>query len=154
VHAYSKHHGHSRYVAELAERFVREHEVHIFTGSVMAEAPPEIHFHHVPLWDWKALTTILTFILPATILVRGRFDVIHAQGLCGLRQNITTVHMCQEAWFDALHKIQGRLSLQQRITHASVVPLERLTYRESFSSQVIAVSEANRAALKRYYGRS
>jgi glycosyltransferase involved in cell wall biosynthesis len=154
VHVYSKHHGHSRYVAELAERFVRAHEVHVFTATVEAEAPPGVHFHHVPRWDWKALTTILTFILPATVLVRGRFDIIHAQGLCGLRQNVTTVHMCQGGWFDALRKVQGRLSLFQRLSRALVVPLEWLIYRESFSPQVIAISETNRAALKKYYGRS
>ncbi len=154
VHMYSKHHGHSRYVAELAERLVREHEVHVFTNRVLTEAPAEIQFHHVPCWDWKSLTVILSFILPATLKLPRGFDIVHAQGLCGLRQNVTTAHMCQAGWFAALRQVQGRLSWVQRISRLILVPLEWLTYREWMSPQVIAISETNQRALATHYRRS
>jgi UDP-glucose:(heptosyl)LPS alpha-1,3-glucosyltransferase len=154
VHAYNKRHGHSRYVSELAERFARNHEVHVFSHWVEVEAPPGIRFHYVPAWEWKSLTFVLSFILPATLLIRERFDIIHAQGLCGLRQNVTTAHMCQEGWFRAMRQIQGRLRLVQQLTRLLLVPLEWLTYRKWLSSRVIAISEANRRALASYYGRS
>ena len=90
----------------------------------------------MPAWRANALASILSFVVPATLGVRGGYDIVHAQGLCGLRQNVTTVHMCQGGWFDALRQVQGRLSLLQRLSRALVVPLEWLTYRESFSPQV------------------
>src|SRR6266404_1054109 len=34
VHDYNRHAGHSRYVAELASRFRRDHDVHVFTNTV------------------------------------------------------------------------------------------------------------------------
>jgi UDP-glucose:(heptosyl)LPS alpha-1,3-glucosyltransferase len=155
VHEYNRRKGHSRYVAELAERFAGcGHDVHVFAAAVDEPRPPGIHFHHVPAWRRRALTTILSFVLPATLLVRGRFDVIHAQGLCGLRQHVTTAHMCQAAWLDASRRVHGRLGWGQRLARVLVVPLERLTYLPALSSQVIAISEANRRDLAHFYRRT
>jgi UDP-glucose:(heptosyl)LPS alpha-1,3-glucosyltransferase len=155
VHEYNRHKGHSRYVAELAERFAgRGHEVHVFAAAVDEPRPPGILFHHVPAWRRKALTTILSFMLPATVLVRGRFDVIHAQGLCGLRQHVTTAHECVAARLAASRRLHGRLSRGQRLARAVVVPLERLTFRPALSPHVIAISEANRRDLAHYYRRT
>ena len=33
VHDYNRHLGHGRYVAELATRFKRDHEVHVFANT-------------------------------------------------------------------------------------------------------------------------
>jgi glycosyltransferase involved in cell wall biosynthesis len=139
----------------LAERFVRRgHEVHVFAAAVDEPRPPGIHFHHVPAWRRRALTAILSFVLPATVLVRGRFDVIHAQGLCGLRQHVTTAHICLAAWLDASRRVHGRLGWGQRVARALVVPLERLTYLPALSPHVIAISDANRRDLAHFYRRT
>src|SRR5580704_93891 len=92
VHEYNRWMGHSRYVAELASRFKRDHEVHVFANSFEEPDPTGITFHRIPIWKPNALASIISFILPATVLVRGPFDVVHSQGLCGLRQNVVTVH--------------------------------------------------------------
>lgn len=153
VHDYDRHGGHSRYVYELATRFARSHEVHVFANRVETERDPAIRFHHVPAWRRNALTTVLTFILPATLLVRG-FDVVHAQGLCGLRQDVITAHMCLDRWFEEQRKFEGRLSLKQRIFKALVVPLERRAFSARRSREAIAVSPAVGRDLAASYGRA
>ena len=80
VHDYRRREGHSRYVVELATRFAREHEVHVFANEIESGSDSRIHFHHVRAWRRSALTSILTFAVDATLKVRGKFDIIHNQG--------------------------------------------------------------------------
>ena len=48
VHDYNRHMGHSRYVAELASRFKRDHEVHVFANTFDEPDSVGITYHHVP----------------------------------------------------------------------------------------------------------
>src|SRR5947209_3547486 len=73
VHDYNRHFGHSRYVAELASRFRRDHDVHVFANTFEESDPAGITYHHVPAWRRNALASILSFVVPGTLLVRGRF---------------------------------------------------------------------------------
>ncbi len=152
VHDYGRQGGQSRYVHELATRFAREHEVHVFANTVGPERDPAIRFHHVPAWRRSALTTVLSFILPATLLVRG-FEVVHAQGLCGLRQNVITAHMCVARWFEEQRRVQGRLGWKQRLFRALVLPLERRAFAPRRTREAIAVSSSVGRDLAACYGR-
>ena len=58
-------------------------------------------------------------------MVRGDFDIVHAQGLCGFRHNVATAHFCQPAWYAALKRMQGGLTWQQKISQWLITPLER-----------------------------
>jgi UDP-glucose:(heptosyl)LPS alpha-1,3-glucosyltransferase len=151
VHDYHRHGGHSRYVAELAERFCRFHDIHVFANT-FTSAADGITRHNVPAMRLNALTTIASFILPATVLVRGRFDIIHAQGLCGLRQNVITAHICQPAWAAAADRYAGRQSWRKRAFGTVVGRLERLAFRPTSASRFIAVSNLVRGDLHNHYG--
>jgi UDP-glucose:(heptosyl)LPS alpha-1,3-glucosyltransferase len=154
VHEYNRHIGHARYVAELASRFRAEHEIHVFTSEWEEPDPEGIHFHYVPAWRWKTLTSVLTSILPSTFMVRGQFDIVHSQGLCGFRQDISTAHFIQSCWLDSLRK-QGRsLGLATPIWRWVVAPLERLALGESLCRRVIAISRRVQADLSSQYGRT
>jgi UDP-glucose:(heptosyl)LPS alpha-1,3-glucosyltransferase len=153
VHDYHKLGGHSRYVAELAERFCRAHEVHVFTNRIRGQIPPGIQTHHVPAIRSSALASVLTFILPATFLVRGNFDIVHAQGLCGFRHNVVTAHICQQAWYREQQKHQGFLTWKQKLWRRLVLPLERVVFQRHCTSQVIAVSAKIAGDLRELYGR-
>src|SRR6476660_5039374 len=128
VHDYNRRMGHSRYVAELAERFAVNHEVHVFCGQADAPLPNNIQFHFLPVWKWKSLTFILSFLLPATFAVGDDFDIIHAQGVSGFWQDVTTAHMCQEAWFTEKKNRLGPLTWFERVTRIVLGTLERVTY--------------------------
>jgi UDP-glucose:(heptosyl)LPS alpha-1,3-glucosyltransferase len=152
VHDYHRHGGQSRYVAELAGRFKREHEVHVFANRFEEADPAGLTYHHVPAWRRNALATVVSFVLPATLMVSRRFDVIHAQGLCGLRHNVVTAHICQGAWYEAMVKNAGRPGWRKRLFHGVVSRLERLAFRPGAGRRVIAVSQRVQDDLAAHYG--
>ncbi len=154
VHDYNRHMGHSRYVAELASRYKRDHEVHVFANTFEEPDPDGITYHHVPACRTNALVSILSFVLPATAMVGGGYDVVHAQGLCGLRHNVATAHFCQPGWYDALVKAKGALTWRQSLSRALITPLERLALAQPSTRRVIAISESIRGDLARFFGRA
>jgi UDP-glucose:(heptosyl)LPS alpha-1,3-glucosyltransferase len=153
VHDYNRHLGHSRYVVELASRYRHEHDVHVFTNTVDDPDTGGLTFHHVPAWRANALASILSFVIPGTLAVRGAFDVVHAQGLCGLRHTLATAHFCQAAWYAALEHQGQRLSWKQHTTRAVVTGLERRALCQPQTRRVIAVSDLVRRNMADYYGR-
>jgi len=153
VHDYDRRVGHGRYVVELAERFGREHEVHVFAHR-FAEAPSErVRSHPVPAVRATAMTTILTFPLGIWWRLRERFDVVHGQGLCAFALDVATAHICQWAWWDALRERDGRWSVRHRLFREVVGRWERALYDPARTGWVIAPSERMRLDLARYYAR-
>jgi UDP-glucose:(heptosyl)LPS alpha-1,3-glucosyltransferase len=152
VHDYHRYGGHSRYVAELAARYRKDHDVHVFTNRVDDPDTAGITFHHVPASRINALASALSFILPATFLVRGKFDIVHAQGLCGLRQNVITAHMCQPAWFAAADRYGGPAGWRKGLFRAIITRAERLVMRPGGARQFIAPSSRVKEDLATYYG--
>ena len=151
VHDYNRHMGHSRYVAELASRYKRDHEVHVFANTFEEPEPTGMTYHHVPAWRANALASILSFVLPATVMVRGPFDIVHAQGLCGLRQDVITAHICQPAWFEAADRYAGRPAWRKWVFREVVTRLDRLVMRPRAAARFIAPSERVRGELHRHY---
>ncbi|PYS16325.1 MAG: hypothetical protein DMG15_02530, partial [Acidobacteria bacterium] len=152
VHDYHRAGGHSRYVVELAERFGRGHEVHVFANTLPADEDTTVRFHHIPAWRLTALTTILTF-LPATRSIARGFDIVHTQGLSSLRANVITSHICTRGWFNARKRFEKRLPAKDYIFEAAISPLEKHLYSD-VSRSVIAVSSKVRQDLATFYGRS
>jgi len=151
VHDYHRSGGHSRYVAELATRFCKEHEVHVFANRIVDDGTPGIHFHKVPAWRANAFTTVLSFALPATLQVGRDFDVVHSQGFCGFLGNVFTAHMCNRAWDEALRKFEGGATARESVFNAVTSALEHYMYRFTGASEVIAVSERVKRDLVQYY---
>ena len=152
VHDYHRAGGHSRYVVELAERFGREHDVHVFANTFSGDHDTTVRFHHVRAWRLTALTTILTF-LPAARSVGPGFDIVHTQGLGSLQANVVTSHICTRAWFHVRRRIEKELPLKDYIFEAAISPLEKRFYSD-VSRRVIAVSDKVRKDLAVFYGRS
>ena len=140
VHDYHRAGGHSRYVAELATRFAREHEVHVFANRTEPDDASGIRFHAVPAWRANALTTVLTFAVPATFQPGWDFDIVHSQGFCGFRGNVFTGHICNRAWHRALQGLEGGVTLRESVFNSVATALEHVTYRFARNSQVIAIS--------------
>jgi UDP-glucose:(heptosyl)LPS alpha-1,3-glucosyltransferase len=93
-------------------------------------------------------------MLSATVAVRGPFDIIHAQGFCGLRQNVVTAHICNAAWFAAVDQSTKRQSWRKRVFRTIVTRLERMLFRPGRGTRFIAVSALVRDDLARHYGLS
>jgi UDP-glucose:(heptosyl)LPS alpha-1,3-glucosyltransferase len=153
VHDYHQSGGHSRYVSELATRFSTKHEVHVFANGIRKNGENSIQFHRVPAWRRGALTTILSFPLPATRQLNGEFDIIHAQGFCSLRADVMTAHICSRAWYQARQSSNQFLSWKEFIFDRIVSSLEKFIYQNPKTGWVIAISEKTHRELAEHYGR-
>jgi len=141
VHDFHCHGGHSRYVVELATRFMDKHEVHVYTNTWEGDFP-KIYFHKIPAITWREITKVFSFILPATFLVPSNFDIIHSQGLCGFRHDITTTHIIQKTW---LRELKSRGFVGSKSSYFFWkwigIPLEKLALLPKFSKKIIAISK-------------
>lgn len=154
VHEYNRHMGHSRYVAELAARFKREHDVHVFANTADEPDPAGLTFHHVPAVRRNVMTTLLSFAVPVTAMVGRGFDIIHAQGFCGFRQNVVTAHICHGAWRDAMARHAGRPGWRKRVFYAVTDWLDRRVLSPAAARRVIVVSNRLRDDVRRHCGRA
>lgn len=154
VHDYHRTGGHSRYTVELAERFAREHDVHVFANRIEDSGDAPIHFHHVPAVRATALTTILSFPLPATRLLGRGFDVVHAQGFVCSGANVITAHICNATWYASRRRSVDAIRATEHVFAAIVNRLERRLFRGSTEAEVIAVSRRVADDLRTEYGRS
>jgi UDP-glucose:(heptosyl)LPS alpha-1,3-glucosyltransferase len=153
VHDYTRLLGHSRYVAELAERFAPRHEVHVFANR-FETLPDGIVAHRVPALRFSALATIFSFVLPASVMVGRDFDVVHAQGLTVFSPDIVTAHISNARWLEGRRLLEGdNLSWRERVFAALVIPAERRSLRDDRAT-AIAISAALRDDLASTYGRS
>jgi len=152
VHDYHRAGGHSRYVAELATRFAKKHEVHVYANRIEGSGDNGIHFHRVPAWRANAFTTVLSFILPATLQIGRSYDIIHSQGFCALRGNVFTAHICNRAWHLGLRRLEGGATAKETIFNAMGTTLEYGLYHFARRSRVIAISQRVADDLVRFYG--
>jgi UDP-glucose:(heptosyl)LPS alpha-1,3-glucosyltransferase len=146
VHDYHRCGGHSRYVAELAERFSREHEVHVFANTFWTAPDSRVIFHRVPAWRHNALALVFSFAFYASRRIDESFDIVHDQGLCCFRKNVITAHICNKAWADS----RRCAPFAERIFNAVVSRLEKWQYRHA-KARVIAVSQRVSRDLFRCY---
>jgi UDP-glucose:(heptosyl)LPS alpha-1,3-glucosyltransferase len=152
VHDYSRHGGHARYVAEIANCLKSLHEVHVL-ASVWEEPDPErITFHRVPSWRRTALTSILSFCGPVTWMVGRSFDLIHSQGFTGFKQDVVTAHICHKAWYLAMEKHLGSIPLKKRINKWIVCCLETWLFKNHRAKAFIAVSNRTKRDLLEHHG--
>lgn len=146
VHDYHRCGGHSRYVAELAERFSQEHEVHVFANTFWTAPGSRVIFHRVPAWRHNALSLIFSFAFSASRQIDDSFDIVHDQGLCCFRKNVVTAHICNRAWAEA----RPCAPWAEKIFGAVVSRLEGWQYGRA-KARVIAVSQRVSRDLFRCY---
>jgi UDP-glucose:(heptosyl)LPS alpha-1,3-glucosyltransferase len=150
VHDYHSEGGHSRYVVELATRFSRDHDVHVYANRFRPASAPGITFHRVPAWRKSAVTTILSFIVPSLLIEAGGYDIVHSQGLCSWRSDVITAHVCGEAWHEARRRIE-KFIWKDYLFEYVINPLEKLFYKFNPASRVIAISDQVKNDLTSFY---
>jgi len=139
-------------VVELATRYKNNHEVHVFANQWDNIDSDGINFHKVPAWTGRELTKVLSFILPATWMAPKGFDIIHSQGLCGLRHNVATAHFVQPVWLRELKNRGQSSSILSFVWKYIVSPLEGYALGHNCSKRVIAISKKVREDLVVEYG--
>lgn len=148
VHDFHENVGHSRYVMELTKHFCAAHEVHIFANTFLSACALDVHFHYVPAWRVRALTSVYTFPLGLRTLdaALASLDIRHMQGYCGGQPNVVTAHICVASYLASLQSISWRTRLS----------LELMAFREAqfyrkYGGSIIAISQKVARELKECY---
>ena len=151
---FNKQGGVSRYVVELAERFVRENEVHLLTIDCNYIIPNLI-VHKKPAIKKPYLLHIMFDVYHNTKCfekMKKSFDIIHSQGTYSKKCDIVTMHSCHKAW-NEYYKSWGFIRrLRSRIdpVNSFALSVEREVI-EKGSRKIIAVSEGVKREILKYY---
>ncbi len=165
VRNYHKSGGISGYVAELAELYARDHEVHVYAASFKDVDNFGIKCHKIPIltssllvrWKKHALNNLLevwSFALTSFFYVNSKdFDIVHSQGDYWGQFDVYTVHSCHKAWLEIASE---NASLWQRLLkskfnplHANILLSERHCLKNA--RRVIAISEVTKREVMKYY---
>ena len=153
---FNKHGGISRYVAELAERFVREHETHLLTTKYDYKVE-NLVVHKKPMIEkpfWLQITSNAYYNTKYAKKLKEKFniDVVHSNGSESLFCDVLTMHSCHKAWvkyyrsWDLFRNVAGFISPVNKV----VLSVERKVI-EKGSKKIIAVSEGVKREILEYY---
>jgi glycosyltransferase involved in cell wall biosynthesis len=93
--AWHRHGGIERCVWAEAEALLAAGvEVHVFAGSVGAEALPGVRLHRVPVpaHPWIASLAAFAFRAPRAVAAQGPFDIVHAHTVYGGIADLASAH--------------------------------------------------------------
>jgi len=166
VDTYNKQGGISRYVAELAERFVKKHEVHIFTYEWRDVGDNNLIFHKMPRFSKLqgvmyletlifAPLSILSFVLSTTTRINSNdFDIIQANGVDRLSADVYNTMSIHRAWLEVLKKEKWRTFFGRKILSPGdlvCLTLEKYTYGKRKYKKLIACASSTKRELIKYY---
>ncbi|VVB87097.1 D-inositol-3-phosphate glycosyltransferase [uncultured archaeon] len=150
---YSKKGGVSRYVAELAERFAEEHEVHIFSSKWEDVGNDKIIFHKTPLPPGPILVEAGTYFLEMSALsrlMRSRFDIIHTEGLESAWLDVVTAHSIHRGAMEAM-KCIGELKPIGAMDKF-LLAIEKINYQKCRNyRKIICDSSSSKQELMDFY---
>jgi glycosyltransferase involved in cell wall biosynthesis len=160
VEHYHRRGGHERVVAELAERLVRSHDVHVIARDWADVRESGVTFHRVKGPERPAFAAYLQFAAASSAVAgRGRYDIVHSQGPNCLHQNIVTVHTTQRpktAVLRSLPLFWDRLGRPRKVAwllhQYLAIAVESRIYRAGSNRLIIALSRGIQDELLRCYG--
>ena len=146
VRGFSKDKGVWRYVVELAERFVKEHETHLLTTKYDYKVENLI-VHKKPVIEkpfWLQILSNAYYNTKYAKKLKEKFniDIVHSNGSESLFCDVLTMHSCHKAWvkyyrsWDLFRNVAGFISSVNKV----VLSVERKVI-EKGSRKIIAVSE-------------
>lgn len=166
---YNKQGGVSRYVAELAEAFSQEHEVHVFANSWEDVTSDKIIFHKVPmikgnffLKQKKAGLAIILQVYSFALMSRfkidtSNFDIVHSEGDGFTPFDIYTAESCHKsAVKKARRRKKGIINFLKntRLNPLNLIVLwiEKFIFNPKNYKKIIAVSKITKHEIMEEYG--
>ncbi|HEY9245419.1 MAG TPA: glycosyltransferase family 4 protein [Candidatus Methanoperedens sp.] len=151
--AYDRKGGISRYVAELAERFADEHEVHIFTSKWEDVNSDSIIFHTTPLPPGPLLVEAGAYFVEMSLIskfMRGKFDIIHTEGLESAWLDVVTAHSIHRGGLESMKNIGDLQSLG--VMDKFLLAIEKMNYSRCRNyRKIIADSTSSKEELIKFY---
>jgi len=148
--------GVSRYVAELAERFVKSHETHLLTTDYDYKVPNVI-VHKKPMIRkplWLRVLSNAYYNTKYSKKIKEQFDIniVNSQSIDSLFCDVVTMHSCHKAW-DKHYQSWGWMQKVRSVVDPSnqiVLAIEKHVL-EKGSKKIISVSEGvKREILENY----
>ncbi len=160
VEQYHRRGGHERVVAELAERLLAHHEVHVLARDWSDVRRRGIIFHRVRAATRPSFLAYAHFTAQSTLAaLHGDYDVVHSQGPNCLVPNVVTVHTTQRPKTAVLrslplfwHGLTPASKVTWQLHQRFAICAETLLYRRGSRRLIIALSQGIRAELVRDYG--
>ncbi|VVB50995.1 Trehalose synthase [uncultured archaeon] len=150
--------GIARYVVELAERFVKENEVHIITSRV--EHPVQGAIIHQENIIWNPISAQVASAAIRNTLAANRLkkadviDFIHGQGAEVVSPDVITAHSCHKAAVEQFKRERGlkyRLMKPFEPRSGVVLAIERRNFTARKFKKAIANSHNVKDDLMKYY---
>jgi len=153
---YNKQGGIERCVAELAERLVREHEVHLFASSLKDVNDPRFIIHKVPVIKRPHTAKVASFfLLSGHLLKKNSFDIIHAESPTATKVNVIRTHSVHSVAMNLQIKNEKRLSKKLKMRIATTflnILIFPYQYDKGKFNKIIAISEGIKRELTDNYG--
>lgn len=163
--------GISRYATELAERFSKDHEVHLALSGFQYDkkiTDDPVSYYHLNraiihhIGNIKKPPSLLvgstafqyTRILPKMKRLYG-FDIVHTQGADAVNRDVVTAHSVHKASVEQFLKERGlvyRLLKPFEPRTRLVLAIERMNFGHGRLREAIAVSNNVKEDLIRHYG--
>jgi UDP-glucose:(heptosyl)LPS alpha-1,3-glucosyltransferase len=157
---FSKRGGISKYVCELSERFVAEHEVHLVTSDYSYKPIEGLRVHNVqnikrPPSLFVASTAFqYSRVLPKIKREYG-LDIVHTQGADAVNRDVVTAYSVHKAAVEQFMRERGRLYRMLKPFEPRtrmVLAIEKLNFEGGKLRKAIAVSNNVKDDLIRFYG--
>lgn len=148
---YNKEGGIERHTWEMAERWSRGHEVHIF-ASQFGETGQNIICHNVPVFKSPGLLRTPSFVVMNSLKLRKmNFDIIYNNG-CGATfiQDVIVAASSHRAWAEESKKA-GLKRFFLNPLHYWTFAIEGFNYRRRRYKKIIAISHLIKRLLIKCY---
>jgi glycosyltransferase involved in cell wall biosynthesis len=152
AHNYDRREGTGGYVVEILTRVARHNDVTLYAAAARAPVPDGVRFIRVPALRGSAYATILSF--PAAFAaVRGRHDILHAQGWVTGAADVVTAHIVLAAWRRAARLAGVRTPTGERLFGGFVASREARLFATG-ARAIIAPSQKAGREIAEWYGRT
>lgn len=155
VGTYNKQGGISRYIAEMAERFVKEHEVHIFASGWTHVGNDDLIFHKIPRISKPHSISLISYALSATLKMETRdFDIVQSSASERFSADIFNPMSVLRAWLDVLKKEKHRTIFGMKILTPGYLvglALEKHNYTKGNYKKLIACTNSTKRELVKYH---
>ena len=149
---YNKTGGIERHIAELVDRWSKNHEIHVFTSNAdLNIVPDNVFIHLVPTINFNLLKSPSFAIFSSILLKQQKFDLIYNNG-CGYSfvQDIITSASLHIAWAEGT-KNERKNKLLLNPLHYWTFFIEWCNYGLRHYKKVIAISKFIKNKLIKYF---
>lgn len=155
---YNKSQGIPTVVAELAERFIENHEVHVFTQTWKDVGDDRIIFHKVPAIAPNCFINELTFFfLSGSLVKKHQFDIINYHDPCYCPGGIFTSHAFPAAGVQMIRELDKKRSLGLSpfmfLPFILFYPISNYNLKSKKTKGIIAVSQMIKNKIVELIGR-